>query len=99
MGSQTTYSKEHSILVRPRWLLAAVYSKCSLTGVPQWHRTEIHPIVDCHKLLQGHKHEASKSRSVALSLVCLDSVTVWLSCQGISVLALLCQVLVTTMYT
>ena len=36
--------------------------------------------------LQGHKNDASESRPVALSLVCLDSVIsarVWLSCQAI----------------
>ena len=43
--------------------------------------------------LQGHRNDANESRPgyfVALSLVCVDSVRVWLSCQaiiGISVLA------------
>ena len=50
--------------------------------------------------LQGHKNAACESRSgyisLALSLVCLDSAGVWLSCQAInwiSVLARLFQVL------
>ena len=45
--------------------------------------------------LQGHKHDASKSRPlyvcIALSMVCVSSAGVWPSCQvktGVSVLVL-----------
>ena len=47
--------------------------------------------------LQGHRNDASESRPcyvlnfVALSLVCLDSARVWLSCQAIIRISVLAE--------
>ena len=65
---------------------------CSLISVPQWHH------MDCHEFTGSEKCCLCKQTwlSLALSLVCLDSARVWLSCQAIkwiAVLAGLCRVL------
>ena len=88
------YRKGHSVLVRQRRLLEAISRQmypCYCTPVapytPQWTVMG----------LQGHEHDASKSRHchLALSIMFLDSTGVWLSCLAtnwISVLAPLCLV-------
>ena len=44
--------------------------------------------------LQGHKiNDVSESRPVSLSLVCLDGAKAWLSCQAITWISVLAELL------
>ena len=55
---------------------------CSLISAPQWHHTShsAWTVMDLHGQINAVRESRPAWSSLALSLVCLDSARVWLSC-------------------